>query len=82
MDDQETIFVRYPDAEARNNPLILKHGEDKPIQEACWCIHAGPGCDAAELGRGHTEAAAWANAAAMLNRPAAETAVTARLPAA
>jgi hypothetical protein len=82
MDDQEAIFVRYPDAEARSNPLILKHGEDKPIQEACWCIHAGPSFDAAELGRGDTETAAWADAAAKLNGPAKESAKTVLFPAA
>jgi hypothetical protein len=82
MDDQETIYGRYPGAEARNHPLILKHGEDQPIQDACWCIHAGPGLDAAELGRGATEAAAWANAATTLNRPAVDTPETALIPAA
>jgi hypothetical protein len=63
MDDQETVFSRYPHAEAREEPAIFEHGEVSPIQTGHWAIFAGPDLELAELGRGRSEAKAWADAA-------------------
>ena len=63
MDDQETVYLRYPRAEAREEPSIFEHGETAPIQAGHWAVFAGPEFDQAELGRGSSEANAWADAA-------------------
>jgi hypothetical protein len=63
MDDQETVCSRYPRAEAREEPSIFEHGEAAPIQAGHWAIFDGPEFDQAELGRGNSEANAWADAA-------------------
>jgi hypothetical protein len=63
MDDQETVFSRYPRAEAREEPPIFEHGEAAPIQTGHWAIFAGPDLELAELGRGGSESKAWADAA-------------------
>ena len=56
MDDQESVFVRYPNAEARHEPSIFEHGTTEPIQVEHWAIFPGPDLDGAELGRGRSEA--------------------------
>jgi hypothetical protein len=66
MDDMEMVFSRYPGAEAREEPSIFQHGEATPIQRGHWAIFAGPDLDLAELGRGHSEAKAWTDAARRL----------------
>ena len=63
MDDQETVYLRYRHAEAREEPSIFEHGEAAPIQAGHWAIFAGPEFDEAVLGRGNSEANAWADAA-------------------
>jgi hypothetical protein len=71
MDDQEMVFSRYPHAEAREEPSILEHGEAVPIQMGHWGIFTGPDLELAELGRGVSEAMAWADAARKLSRAGA-----------
>jgi hypothetical protein len=66
MDDQDKVFSQYPRAEVREEPLIFEHGEPRPIEVAHWAIFADPNFDAEELGRGKTEAKAWADAARKL----------------
>jgi hypothetical protein len=63
MDDQETVISRYPRAEAREEPSIFEHGAAAPIQTGHWAIFAGPDLELAEMGRGRSEAKAWADAA-------------------
>jgi hypothetical protein len=67
MDDQEAVFSRYPHAEAREEPAIFEHGEAVPIQTGHWGIFPGPDLEVAELGRGVSEAMAWADAARKLS---------------
>jgi hypothetical protein len=66
MDDQDTVYSVYPLAEAREEPSIFEHGEAVPIQTGHWAIFAGPDLEVAELGRGRSEASAWADAARKL----------------
>ncbi len=63
MDAQETVFQRYPDAEARQEPPIYQHGESTPIEQGYWGIFSGSGFDDEEIGRGHSEDKAWVDAA-------------------
>ncbi len=74
MDAQETVFQRYPDAEARQEPPIYQHGESAPIEPGYWGIFSGSGFDDEEIGRGHTEVKAWADAAHKLASASCEAA--------
>jgi hypothetical protein len=67
MDDQETVYLRYPRAEAREEPSIFEHGEAAPVQAGHWAIFAGPELELTELGRGCSEPKAWADAARKLS---------------
>jgi hypothetical protein len=71
VDDQETVYSRYPHAEAREEPPIFEHGEAAPIQTGHWAIFTGPDLELAELGRGVSESKAWADAARKLSRSGA-----------
>ena len=66
MDNQDTVFRRYPEAQAVEEPPIFPHGQAALIERGYWTIHAGPELDASVLGRGTTEAQAWADAARRL----------------
>jgi hypothetical protein len=66
MDHQDTVFRRYPEAQAVEEPPIFQHGQAAPSERSYWRIDAGPELDAGVLGRGTTEARAWADAARRL----------------
>jgi uncharacterized protein YprB with RNaseH-like and TPR domain len=66
MDDQDLVCMRHPLAEAREEPAILEHGAELPIEAGHWAIFAGPTFDLPEIGRGKSEARAWADAARKL----------------
>ena len=60
MRNQAFVLTRYPDAES-----VKEHLEYQPfarIERGPWFVYAGPGLDARVLGRGTTEAQAWADA--------------------
>ena len=66
MDHQDTVFRRYPEAQAVEEPPIFWHERAAPIEQGYWSISAGPELDARVLGRGTTEEQAWADAARRL----------------
>jgi hypothetical protein len=61
MNSREMVSSRYPEAQAAEEPLIFQR--TALIQRGSWFIYAGPDLDARVLGRGTTEAKAWADAA-------------------
>ena len=61
MNSREMVSIRYPEAQAAEEPLIFQR--TALIQRGAWFIYAGPDLDARVLGRGTTEAKAWADAA-------------------
>ena len=68
MDDQDTILTRHPEAEAVEEPLVLRHGDDSPVQRSHWEIHTSPDLDVVPLGSGSTEERAWADAVRKMRR--------------
>ena len=62
MDDQDAVLARHPDAEAVEEPLVLRHGDASPVQRSHWEIHASPDPDTRPIGSGPTEERAWADA--------------------
>jgi hypothetical protein len=60
MDDQDTVVARHP--EAVEEPLVLRQGDDSPVQRSHWEIHTSPDWDAVTLGSGSTEERAWTDA--------------------
>jgi hypothetical protein len=64
MNSREMVSSRYPEAQAAVEPLIFQRTIQ--TQRGCWFIYAGPDLDARVLGRGITEAKAWADAARRL----------------
>jgi hypothetical protein len=71
MDAQDRVYRRFPDAEARQEPGIYKHGEKAPVEPGYWAIFSGPDFDANEIGQGRNEARAWSDAARKLEEQAA-----------
>jgi len=71
VDPQEKVSEYFPKAEARESPAIFKHGSDSPVEEAYWAIFIEPDFESTELGRGRSEAEAWADAADKLESRAA-----------
>ncbi len=69
MDDQDAVLARHPDAEAVEEPLVLRHGDASPVQRSHWEIHTSPDLDASPIGSGPTEDKAWADAFRKLGRP-------------
>ncbi len=61
MNSREMVSVRYPEAQAAEEPLSFRR--TALFQRGSWFIYAGPDVDARVLGRGTTEAKAWADAA-------------------
>src|SRR5262249_5417054 len=61
MPYQDAVLSRYPEAQAVEEPLIVRRPEQP--RKGRWVIYAGPELDARVLGRGATEARAWADAA-------------------
>ena len=61
MIHRDTVSRRFPEAQAVEEPLILPSAAR--IERGRWFIYAGPDLDARVLGRGTTEAMAWADAA-------------------
>jgi hypothetical protein len=60
MGNRASVLSRYPNAES-----VKEHLENRPfarIERGPWFIYAGPDIDARVLGRGITEAQAWADA--------------------
>lgn len=66
MDDQDTVLARHPSAQAVEEPMILHHGDDSPVQRSHWEIHASAELESVSLGSGRTEERAWADAARKL----------------
>jgi hypothetical protein len=61
MAHQDAVLNHYPEAQAVEEPLIVwRSGQPR---KGRWFIYAGPELDARVLGRGATEAWAWADAA-------------------
>jgi hypothetical protein len=61
MPYQDAVLSRYPEAQAVEEPLLVwRPGQPR---KGRWFIYAGPELDARVLGRGATEARAWADAA-------------------
>jgi hypothetical protein len=63
MDAQDMVLDRYPDADAREEPPIFRHGEATPVERGYWGIFAGPDLDIGPLGSGNSESRAWEDAA-------------------
>ena len=61
MQSRDVVFMRYPEAQAIEEPLRFQ--QSTRVQRGCWFIYIGPDLDARVLGRGPTEAEAWADAA-------------------
>jgi hypothetical protein len=61
MNSREIVSSRYPEAQAAEEPVIFQLTALN--QRGHWFIYAGPDLDARVLGRGTTEAKAWADAA-------------------
>jgi hypothetical protein len=59
------VVSRYPEAEAAEEVPPIRRST--PILRCCWFIYDGPERDARFLGRGVTEAGAWADAARRLS---------------
>jgi hypothetical protein len=64
MDAQDLVLERHPDAEAIEEPPILRHGDYVPVERGYWAIFAEAGT--VPLGDGATEEAAWKDAARKL----------------
>jgi hypothetical protein len=62
MASQAKVSGRYPEAQAVEETPIFPCGEGSWIEPGTWRIDAGPEVDASVLGRGTTEAPAWADA--------------------
>jgi hypothetical protein len=61
MPHQDAVLSHYPEAQAVEEPLIVwRSGQPR---KGRWFIYAGPELDARVLGRGATQAQAWADAA-------------------
>jgi hypothetical protein len=65
MDAQDIVLERHRDAEAIEEPAILRHGDDAPVERGYWAIFAETGT--VPLGDGTTEEAAWEDAARKLD---------------
>jgi hypothetical protein len=61
MRHRDSVTSRYPEAQAVEESLCFR-GVGR-IEKGCWFIYASPELDARVLGRGATEARAWADAA-------------------
>ena len=66
MDDQDRVLVRFPHAQAVEEPPIFRHGDDTPVDQGYWSVLASPDPNVAPLGFGPTEEKAWADAARKL----------------
>jgi hypothetical protein len=92
MLQRDMVSRRHPEAQAVEEPLTRPPASR--TDRGRWFIYAGPDLDARVLGRGTTEAMAWANAAHILenarrrvrlvvagpSEPGPMVAMTARLP--
>jgi hypothetical protein len=68
MDDQERVLARYPNAVAKEEFPTPEPGQEAGYAVGFCVIFDQPGPGAAEIGRGESEAEAWADAESRLGK--------------